>query len=81
MSATSLDDLVTMGDRATERRDPEALADAVRQLAMMLGSSFRHELVAVEALAAHDIVAAGQRWTTLARSLRDWIASRFVHRG
>ena len=80
MSA-SLEDLVDIGDRACAQGDRARLAEVARLLCVGPAAPLREDLVAIERLATSDPAAASQRWSTVSRCLRDWIAQGFAHHG
>lgn len=79
--AASLEDLVATGDQACARGDRAKLAEIARLLRLGPASPLHTELVAIERLATSDPDAAIERWATVSRCLRDWIASSFAHHG
>lgn len=73
-------ELLALGDRACATRDPERLVEIARLIADGLGDSLELELLAVERLARSDLDGALRHWAIVSRSVRDWMASSYVHR-
>jgi hypothetical protein len=80
-SMPTLEDLVATGDRACARGDRTGLAEVAYLLCVGPASSLQTDLLAIEQLAATDPEAATERWATVSRCLRDWIASGYAHHG
>ena len=81
MSTSNLEDLVATGDQACARGDRTKLAEVAHLLCAGPASPLRNDLVAIEQLTASDPAAAIERWFTVSRCLRDWIASGYAHHG
>lgn len=79
--SASLEDLLAAGDQACARGDRTELAEVAHRLCAGPASPLENELVAIERLAGSDPDAAIERWSTVSRCLRDWIASGYAHHG
>lgn len=72
--------LLDAGDHACIDGDPKKLVDIAHLVASSMGPPLDAELLAIERLAGADFPEACRRWSTVARSVRDWVAASYVHR-
>jgi hypothetical protein len=79
--SANLEQLLDSGDRACARGDRTELAEVARRLCAGPASPLRGQLVEIEQLTASDPAEAIERWFTVSRCLRDWIASGYAHHG
>jgi hypothetical protein len=79
--SANLEDLVAIGDQACARGDRAKLAEVAHLLCAGPASPLQRDLVEIERLTVSDPAEAIERWFTVSRCLRDWIASSYAHHG